>query len=128
MAHYPYRHYGHGGFRHRGFWRRRRPWMFRHHYGMPWGAGGFDDGDDADAPPPPPPPSPPPFSFPFPPIPPLPSLETSEAEAEWHHRRRRFRPDDQEMGLNEEPVDDAPSPGRRGRWVLRNGKLILYGV
>ena len=130
MAYFPPSyHFGHGGFRHGGFRRRRRPWLFRHHRGLPWGQGGSDDGDnDGDAQPSPP--TPPSFPFPFPL--PLPSLETSEAEAERYRRRHHWHPDDQEMGLNDEPVEargeDARSLGRRGRWVLRNGKLILYGV
>jgi hypothetical protein len=129
MAYFPrYHHFGHGGFRHGGgSWRRRRPWLFRHHGGQPWGQGGDGD-DDGDAEPPPPfPPSPPGLPFPLP----LPSLETSETEAE-RYRRHRWRPEDQEMGLNDEPIEargeDARGLGRRGRWVLRNGKLILYGV
>lgn len=124
-----YHHFGHGGFGHGGSWRRRRPWLFHHHRGLPWGQGG-DDGDDGADLSPPAPPSPPSFPFPFP----LPSLETSEGEgeAERYRRHHRWRPDDQEIGLNDEPLaprdEDAPSLGTRGRWVLRNGKLILYGV
>ena len=123
-----YHHFGHGGFGHGGSWRRRRPWLFHQHRG--WGQGGFDGGDDdggAD----PSPPSPPSPSLPFPFPLPLPSLETSEAETQ-RYRRHRWHPDDREMGLNDEPTEargeDAQSLGKRGRWVLRDGKLILYGV
>ena len=130
MAYFPHhRHFGYGGFGHGGFAHRRRPWLFRHHHGLPWGQGGSDDGDDGGADPSPPSP-PSPLSLPFPL--PLPSLETSEAEAERYRRHHRWRSDDQEMGLNDEPFDargaDAPTLARRGRWVLRDGKLILYGV
>lgn len=133
MAH-PYFHHQHGGFRHGGFrhgghFGRHRPWLFRHPHGLPWGqdGGGDDDGDgDGDGGPPPSPPS-----FPFPLPFPLPSLEMGEAEAEQHHRRR-WRPENQEMGLNDEPFESRDEDGRRlprrGRWIRSNGKVILFEV
>jgi hypothetical protein len=120
-----YHHSGHSGQgrhgpRHGGFWRRPRPWLFRHPHPPPFGGDGDDDGDADQTPPSPSPPS---FPFPFP----LPSLE---AEAERHHRWRRWRPDDQETGLNEEPAGsrDHDQGRQKGRWIRKNGKLILFGV
>jgi hypothetical protein len=125
---HPYIHHQHGGFRHGGYGGRRRPWLFRHHPGLPWGQDGGGDGDgDGDGGPPPSQPS-----FPFPLPFPLPSLEMGEAEAERHHRRRWRPEDDQETGLNDEPFESRDEDGRplrrRGRWIRSNGRLILFGV
>ena len=69
-----------------------------------------------------PPPSPPSFPFPLPF--PLPSLEMGERRPSEHHRRR-WRPGDQEMGLNDEPFKSRDEDGRRlrseGRWIRRTG-------
>jgi len=119
--------FGHRGFGYRGFghggWRRHRAWPWLRHPDEPPGPPPDGDGD-SDAPPHPPSPLP----FPFPP---LPGLEIGETEA-WQHRGHRRRHDDQEMGLNGEPIEsrdmDARRLRRRGRWVRSNGKLILFGV
>jgi hypothetical protein len=125
--HWGHRGFGHHGFGHGGFRRWHRP--SRHHRFEPVGVDANGDGDDG----PPPPPPTPPFPFPpFPGLPPLPGLGEMEAErGHPRHGHMRYR-DDQEVGLNDEPLEargeEAQRFRRSGRWVRTKGKLILIGV
>ena len=122
-------HFGeYGGFSRAGFRRRRRPWLFRHHRWPALAEGGLTRRTTTTTrsrsvrlrrrP------------LPFPLRLHLP-LKRARRRPNGIRRRHHWHPDDQRRG-DDEPVEARGEgrhvPGRRGRWVLRDGKPILYGV